>query len=309
VNVFSSPVVLQALADVYYPGRPTRIATYRIAGSDFQLLALTTRNGRPLTRLPFVDFWEPLDPGEARAGAGEPGVARYLPRVHVDTVAATGCAPELQGLSVAPFVRLSDFDQPSAYWDLIASRNRSLLSDSRRQLRRLEREFGAATFTFQDPETTAAVDACLGWKARRSRSAARFFSDQRHRNWLLRVNRAGVGHASTLRLDGRIVAVHLGLIENGRLYYAIPAYEPELARYSPGRLLLEWLLGEAFRLGLAEVDLLIGNEPYKWNYATHARRIGDLGRAPLVETAVAAARRRLRVGRRLRRVRRVLRPR
>ena len=42
------------------------------------------------------------------------------------------------------------------------------------------------------------------------------------------------------------------------------------------------LLVESFSRGHAEFDFLIGDEAYKWHYATHNREIGPLGRPSLI---------------------------
>lgn len=102
------------------------------------------------------------------------------------------------------------------------------------------------------------------------------------------------------------MAAVVGLPHEGRYSYWITAYNNELGRYSPGRLLLESLLRASVADGDHEFDLLIGSERYKWVYATDARLVGPLGPQPVLPGAVAAARRRLRLGRKYLRLRKAL---
>jgi CelD/BcsL family acetyltransferase involved in cellulose biosynthesis len=84
-----------------------------------------------------------------------------------------------------------------------------------------------------------------------------------------------------LSAGGEVIAVHLGASHEGRTYWWIPSYGPEFAKFSPGRLMLESLLRASFERGDHEFDFLIGEEAYKWHYATHTRVIGAAGTPPL----------------------------
>lgn len=70
------------------------------------------------------------------------------------------------------------------------------------------------------------------------------------------------------------------MLDKGRLYWWVPAYDSAYSQYSPGRLLLHFLLRESFNQHHTEFDFLWGDEDYKWYYATHVRLIADLGARP-----------------------------
>ena len=71
-------------------------------------------------------------------------------------------------------------------------------------------------------------------------------------------------HMSALMLNDEVIATHLGLYHNGRFYYLFPAYdEQKWGKFSPGRLLLEYLIKWAISARLDIFDFTIGAESYK----------------------------------------------
>jgi CelD/BcsL family acetyltransferase involved in cellulose biosynthesis len=82
---------------------------------------------------------------------------------------------------------------------------------------------------------------------------------------------------TTVRLDilfwnDTAVAAHFGFEWENRLYWYITTYDPDVASHSPGKLLLANVIRNAEADGLTEVDLLRGQEAYKFQYATHVRK-------------------------------------
>src|SRR5690606_23496280 len=72
----------------------------------------------------------------------------------------------------------------------------------------------------------------------------------------------------TLRVDGRLAAVHLGLRTERTLHWWIPAYNPDFAQYSAGAILLRRLAEESARRGILRLDLGKGRERYKSSFAS-----------------------------------------
>jgi CelD/BcsL family acetyltransferase involved in cellulose biosynthesis len=130
--------------------------------------------------------------------------------------------------------------------------------------------------------------------------------DQRHVEFLRALRDRGIARVSSFRAGGRVMAAVVGLRYEGRYSYWITAYDDAFGTYSPGRLLLERLIAASLAGGDVEFDLLVGSEAFKWHYATHARLVGPLGRQPALASAVKAARRRLRLGRKYLRLRKAL---
>ncbi|WP_293866549.1 GNAT family N-acetyltransferase [uncultured Alsobacter sp.] len=78
-------------------------------------------------------------------------------------------------------------------------------------------------------------------------------------------------HVAVLSVSGEPIAVHLGLVEGGCLFWYMPTFRGEQwAAFSPGQMLLDQELMWAFDNGLKAVDLTIGDERYKqeWSPAT-----------------------------------------
>jgi len=73
---------------------------------------------------------------------------------------------------------------------------------------------------------------------------------------------------SSLSLDGQTIAAQIGFIEGGALLYYLPAFDAAFRQHSPGHLLLLCLLREARSRGLTAIDLLRGQEPYKFKWTS-----------------------------------------
>ena len=74
-------------------------------------------------------------------------------------------------------------------------------------------------------------------------------------------------HVSALSFGDRMVAAHWGARLGSRLYWIMPAFDREYARYAPGRLhlhaVIEWCIEHGVRL----FDFTIGDEVFKLTYA------------------------------------------
>lgn len=96
---------------------------------------------------------------------------------------------------------------------------------------------------------------------------SQFFSGQTLAHYLnLAEKMSGRGwiEVSSLTHKGEPIALAFCYVYAGRYYYYTPAFNPEYARFSPGNLLLKYLIEAAYQDGLEYFDLLRGNEPYKY---------------------------------------------
>ena len=278
MSFFSSQAFLGALAGAYFPGRQTRIAGFSLGARAFRLLDVAGRG--PIASWPFLDYLEPLRPEDT---PDPRGVVRYVSQaVHAIETAEGWPQGPPSGFLPSPFVEWAAFRDHEAFRARVHARRSSLWADSRRQARRLERERGPLAFTFHDPRPETLAQA-LAWKSQQYVVSGNpdLFAIAGHRQLFLELAARDALRVSTLSAGGGLIAAHVGALHAQRFYYWIPAYEGGLAAYSPGRLLLEWLLAESQRQGHHEFDFLIGDEPYKWLYATHVRRVGPLGSPPL----------------------------
>jgi len=71
------------------------------------------------------------------------------------------------------------------------------------------------------------------------------------------------GVLSALYAGDDLVAVHFGVQSQSVLHWWFPAYNPDLARYAPGILLLLNMLEQSAKLGITKVDLGKGVQDYK----------------------------------------------
>lgn len=74
-----------------------------------------------------------------------------------------------------------------------------------------------------------------------------------------------------LTVGSRPAAMHLGFQHRKRIYWYKPAFDLQLAKGSPGRVLLAHLFARADREHVERVDLLKGDEPYKKEWASASR--------------------------------------
>jgi CelD/BcsL family acetyltransferase involved in cellulose biosynthesis len=81
------------------------------------------------------------------------------------------------------------------------------------------------------------------------------------------------GHVifSVLRLDGRPIAQHLGMISGQDLLWYKPSFDLAFARYSPGQVLLKFLITYARERGYRALDFTRGDEAFKFRFSSRAR--------------------------------------
>jgi CelD/BcsL family acetyltransferase involved in cellulose biosynthesis len=144
-------------------------------------------------------------------------------------------------------------------------------SDTRRRRRRLA-EHGTVEFDLATTaaERSEAMDRLAQDKSRRWREtgARDLFAEPGYLEFYRAMTDTPVAGAkpqiAVLRLDGRIVAAHWGLVVGERFYYLLPAYDAAWQDYSVGRLLLENMVECSIQDPAVRVfDLTAGGEAYK----------------------------------------------
>jgi hypothetical protein len=275
-NLFSSDVFLRTLGEVYFAGRRSEPGLFAVDGRVYRLLVV---DGAPITSWPFVDFFEPLLAVEGPARA-----LGYLPGVALEICSAEHwqSRPPTAGLSPSPFVEWARFERWDDFAAHVSARAGNRFGDFRRPREKLVKALGDVELRLDDrrPET---LELGMKWKSAQFLAAGHRdpFADAENRRLFTLLQARDLVHVSSLSAGGRVVAVHLGASHEGCLYYWLPSYDPEVGKLSPGRVMMESLLRASFERGDQEFDFLIGDEAYKWRYATHARVIGDAGVPPL----------------------------
>lgn len=288
-SIYTDPAFLEVVASVYHPGRNCRLRDYAVGSEVFRLIEVDGTG--PLVTQTFLDFHEPI----ARIPAGGPRLAS-LPRL---PGAALGLQrlddfrrqPGWEDSEGAPTVLWQDFATWADYLALLQSRHVS--SEDRRRARRLRDTVGEPEFRAHD-DAPDVLPTCFDWKSRRDLSLGRteLFADPRHRRFFHELGARGLLRASTLRANGRLLAIWLGSVHlahwSGWVFAFNPA--PDVARMSPGRQLLYPMLEESYRAGHREFDFSIGLESYKVGFATHVRPIGLAGSPSTMQRVAQVAR-------------------
>ena len=173
--------------------------------------------------------------------------------------------------------------QPKAFRSLRARRRKAL------------ERFGTIA-VHPDDRSPEALAQLFAWKRAQYRRTRQF--DVFGPGWtralverLFRTRTEGFsGRLSTLWFGDRLAAVHFGMQSGGRLHWWFPVYDPELAAYSPGLLLLQEVIAEAPALGVVSIDLGPGDYRFKHDFANTALplaaatacRSSTLGRARII---------------------------
>jgi hypothetical protein len=178
----------------------------------------------------------------------------------------------------APQVQWDKFADWEDYCAHVKKKSPFPFNVSKRKLRKLERDIGPVSFNFHDPDP-AALGQCIAWKSAQYARTGLWdlFASERNVELFAELNRRGLLTTTTLRAGNSLLGVHVGVVHQRRFYSWLPAYDPKAGKYSPGTLLFDYLLEASFKAEHAIFDFLIGDESYKWDYATHAHLIQQYG--------------------------------
>ena len=171
----------------------------------------------------------------------------------------------------------SDLDDDSEAFLAKLGKRHKTIGRQPQKTRKMAREVGAVELEIdcRDPEL---LDQVIQWKRNQYRRTdiLDLFTTDWTRDLVVglhdgssfqRGNEVIPGHArgllSVLRSGGKVVAGHVGIIEDGLLHYWFPAYDPEYARYSPGTALFTGIMAASTENGIRCIDMGYGEQPYK----------------------------------------------
>ncbi len=278
MNFYASPQYLQLVAETYFPDRSTRIAD--VALGDVVLRLLVVDDKQIVTEVPFLDYHQPLEPGEAKAVERWHGYAPAVSRTLIRSEERGTVTPEPVW---APYSDWSDFKNDDAYFDFISTRHLVTLRNLRRLRRRLEETHGPLEFTPNDRRDDV-LPFAFHWKSRQFRATGvdDLFADPRNVRFFEGLRERDLLVASTLRVGGRPLSVWLGFIHERVWSGWIFTYDrdPVFSRYSLGHQLLQSILRHSLQSGHRGFDHSVGGQDYKWLYATHARALYSVGDPP-----------------------------
>lgn len=289
MRFFGSDEFLETLGEVRFPGRPTSVMHAEVETEGFRLLGVG-RGSRPVKDAPFLDFHSPLTPTKSPSKTVRIG---WLPSVERGVLDRRRWQEERASshLAAAPMVDWTIFSEEAEFIRHVKTSRKNLFQDSRRRMRRLEQDHGPVKMEFAaDPG--GLLESCIQWKSRQyiASGLPDLFSSEKNVSLFRRLAEKGVLVVSALFSGERLAAVHMGVVHDGRFLYWVPAYDPGLAGYAPGRLLLHFMLDESMKRRHKSFEFLLGDEDYKLHYATHVRLIGHAGTPPVFLPAWRRAR-------------------
>ena len=146
----------------------------------------------------------------------------------------------------------------------------SQISTRKKARRTLEREFGTVSLEWNNADP-AYVDQLIEWKSAKYYGTVRLFSDPTARSIVKDLAASNAedcrGVVSVLRAGERTAAIHLALLGPRSLVGWFMAYDPELSRFAPGKMLWHPLAEAAEERGVSQIDLGPGRETYKFELA------------------------------------------
>lgn len=195
-------------------------------------------------------------------------------------IAFTAAPAEVAALAAAEVGRgdsglISLGKAPEATMQALAARHTGHFKSLRRRERRATEAFGTVGWRWDvtQPDTFALL---MAWKHAQFARTGLF--DVFATGWTQgvledlfaeRVDGFG-GVLSTLQFGDRTCAAEFGLLDGGRLHSWIAAYDPAHSAYSPGHLLLAYLIRQGPEKGVDTIELGMGADHYKKNYVTHS---------------------------------------
>ena len=297
MNFYSEDVFCEAFCAAYFPGQTVKPSLFKHGDSLWRIPALD--GVTPISDLPFqssyIDFYEPYRPEEVtHKNSTDVRPIKYIPRVSHGLVRASEWHD--QGLEntyePAPTILWENFSTWDDFVKHVRNQRSNMFSDSRRRCRKLGKEVGPIEFIYDDRRANV-LETCIKWKSVQYRKSGFIdtFAFDEHVQFFKELAKRELIVVSSLSCGEQLIAAQIDLLGNDdRQGLWVPAYDVEYAGYAPGRLLLLFVMEESYKHNHKEFDFLIGNESYKWYYATHARLIGEIGTRPLSMRAKQALR-------------------
>jgi CelD/BcsL family acetyltransferase involved in cellulose biosynthesis len=195
------------------------------------------------------------------------GALLYLTNVREDARAFEPLRSRLRVLkeSIAPFVPIV------GTWDeYLASAERKLRQDLGRRQRRLS-EQGRTELRLLDPgdpDVAPALQALVAFQRARFDTPLNrtHLFDERYLEFRTRQAADPGYRVAALYLDDACIAAGLCAVFRGRLCWLVPGFDREYAAYSPGLLLIGFVIRSCFENGWDPFDFGWGDEPHKFRW-------------------------------------------
>jgi CelD/BcsL family acetyltransferase involved in cellulose biosynthesis len=168
------------------------------------------------------------------------------------------------------------FVSPSAIMDLSGGyeaymkqdgrESRRLVKSVMQKRRKMEREHGEITFSFDTP-CEATLELLMSFKSDQYRRSGR--SDRFAKKWI----RDLVKNLSVMYVEGKPISFHFGIRTADTLSLWFPSYDPAFHKYSPGLQMFFEIARVAPEHGLKTLDLGKGEEEFKQSLKSYDRMV------------------------------------
>ena len=164
------------------------------------------------------------------------------------------------------------------YWRELRQKDSKFTSDTERRERACVKAYGPLTFSFNRADRIEFETLIERKRQQYKRTGVKdALAEQWQRNLLMHLHTTNKedcsGILSTLHAGETWVASHFGLFARGTLHYWFPVYNPELQKFSPGRLLLKQFIMRAAELDISVIDRGEGDSPAKRDFANYEHRL------------------------------------
>jgi CelD/BcsL family acetyltransferase involved in cellulose biosynthesis len=295
ITPFQRPEWLLPWYAEWAPDRINVLAARSPAGELVALFPCVMQNGRlELAGGGVSDYLAPLldesigaraapDVDAALAVAGVPVSFNDLPRDSPWVHLAEQAGWSVRDGSACPVVSLAP--EPHAWRGRLPA---GLRRNLRRYQRQLTDDVGARFVSVTDPaDVVRAIDALVAlhgmrWQARELPGVLGHDDVRRfHRASAPAMLAAGALQLHLLvARDDSVIGAQYVLVRPPCAYSYIGGFDPDLAAYSPGTLLMAYSIDAAAAAGCTDFDLLRGREPYKYTWGAVDRFSVSLNRRP-----------------------------
>ncbi len=217
----------------------------------------------------------------AAAGIGEMSISDYRDVLAVDAEAAQRLWSKLPPCVLdeippdSPFLAWADEPSEDASWcPFVRLDNLNLPSKLQKNLRLQRRKLPGSFEVASPSQTTEYLDALFELHESRWEGNGLLNAEQIqafHRRVVPGFAKRGWLRFHGIRIDGRLRAVLYAFAKGGRVYYYLSGFDPTLAEFGPGSLLIYEAMQYAIAQGDREFDFLRGVEPYKYRWGAENR--------------------------------------
>jgi CelD/BcsL family acetyltransferase involved in cellulose biosynthesis len=236
---------------------------------------------------PFNDHAGPVFHPDATLSLGDllsmARIASYRAQNVVDPYGRFGAEPGRHGVlsSMDSYYISLDGMTPDALLESLRAQNPKRHKEFRRKTHKIERDLGPPVLSWGTP-VQEDLDLLFAWKSAQFRDERNIdiihtrFSKQMLEETAVASIGDLQGFQIKLTVNGQMVAGHFGVRQGGTFHPWISAYDPKIAHYSPGILLLTLAIQSMNEIGLNIYSLSAGSEHYKKYFWTHSRQVLDV---------------------------------